>query len=123
TADGEVKILDFGIARRTRPAEGAASTYTEDSAHAIAGTPQYMAPEAHLGGAVDARTDIFSLGAVFYELLTGIRPFAGPTYAAVVDRVLNDVPPPVVDLRPDAGIALSAMVGRMLDKDPARRFA
>ncbi len=123
TRDGQVKILDFGIARRSGTAEGMGTTTTENLASGIAGTPPYMAPEAHLGGAIDQRTDIFALGAVFYELLTTRRPFQGATYAALVDQVLNLEPPPVSELNPAAGSALSSVVARMLAKDPAQRFA
>ena len=123
THDGEVKILDFGIARRSGTGEGRLTTTATSLTSDIAGTPQYMAPEAHLGGTVDQRTDIFALGAVFYELLTTQRPFRGSTYAAVVDQVLNAEPPPVVELNPAAGLELSNLVTRMLAKDPAQRFA
>jgi tetratricopeptide (TPR) repeat protein/tRNA A-37 threonylcarbamoyl transferase component Bud32 len=123
TRDGQVKFLDFGIARRSGTLEGRITTTTESLASDIAGTPQYMAPEAHLGGTVDQRTDIFALGAVFYELLTTKRPFDGTTYAAVVDRVLNVDPPPVSDLIPAAGLELSNVVASMLAKNPAQRLA
>ena len=122
TRDGLVKILDFGIARRSGTAEGRITTTTESLGSGVAGTPQYMAPEAHLGGTVDQRTDIFSLGTVFYELLTTKRPFEGSTYAAVVNQVLNAEPPPVGELNPTAGSELSTVVARMLAKDPGRRF-
>jgi len=123
TRDGEVKILDFGIARRSGALKDQWTTTTESLTSSIAGTPQYMAPEAHLGGAVDQRTDIFALGVVFYELLSQKRPFQGPTYAAVVDQVLNAEPPPVSELNPAAGSDLSNVVARMLAKDPAQRFS
>ena len=123
TGTGEIKILDFGIAKRSERASGTADTLTAASTLGVAGTPQYMAPEAHLGGAVNERTDIFSLGVVFYELLTGKRPFEGPTYAAVVDKVLHATPPPVLDCNPAATPELSRVVERMLAKDPSQRFA
>jgi len=123
TGDGEIKILDFGIARRSERATGTAPTLTATSMYGIAGTPQYMAPEAHLGGTVNERTDIFSLGVVFYELLTTKRPFEGPTYAAVVDKVLHTTPPPVLEQNPAAGPELSRVVAKMLARDPSERFA
>jgi tetratricopeptide (TPR) repeat protein/tRNA A-37 threonylcarbamoyl transferase component Bud32 len=123
TREGQVKILDFGIARRSGGGEGGITTSADSLASDVAGTPAYMAPEAHLGGTVDQRTDIFALGAVFYELLTRRRPFEGSTYAAVVNHVLNVEPPPVAELNPEAGPGWSAVVARMLAKDPERRFA
>ena len=122
TRSGEIKILDFGIAKRSESVTATGTTLTEASTIGVAGTPQYMAPEAHLGGVVDERTDIFSLGVVFYELLTAKRPFDGPTYAAVVDQVLHATPPPVIDSNPGAGPALSRVIERMLAKDRRQRF-
>ena len=127
TRDGQIKILDFGIAKRAETSEGKApaisTTSTDLNARAIAGTPQYMAPEAHYGGKIDERTDIFALGAVFYELLTTRHPFAGTDYDAVIDQIMNTTPPPVVGLNPAAGAALSDVVTKMLAKDPAARYA
>ena len=124
TPEGVVKILDFGIAKRAESdAPGATTTVSENASQGIAGTPQYMAPEAHLGGVVDERTDIFSLGVVFYEMLTAKKPFDGTSYAAIADRVLNATPPPVAESNPAAGVALSDAIDRMLARDPAQRFA
>src|SRR2546426_1151524 len=122
TPEGEVKILDFGIARRVGLA-GTTLATTESVSGSISGTPQYMAPEVHLGGAADERTDIFSMGAMFYEMLTSKRPFGGPTYGAVLDQVLHATPAPVSELNPAAGLALSEVVAKMLAKDPDQRFA
>ncbi len=125
TPGGQVKFLDFGIARRRAGGMEATTTTTvgDSRAGTIAGTPQYMAPESLLGQPVDERADVFALGAVFYEMLTGRRPFEGETFAAVVDRVLNSHPDAVETLNPAAGAGLSAVVDRMLAKDPAARFA
>jgi tetratricopeptide (TPR) repeat protein/predicted Ser/Thr protein kinase len=129
TRDGQVKILDFGIARRAEaqggsPAPGVTTaTTTESRAAVIAGTPRYMAPEAHYGGRIDTRTDIFSLGAVFYELLTARSPFAGPTYEVVLDRVMNTTPEPASDVNRSVGPRLAAVIARMMAKDPAQRYA
>ena len=126
TREGRIKILDFGIARRTETPEGRGSitisTTSEQRAAVIAGTPQYMAPEAHYGGRIDRRTDIFSLGTVFYELLTTRNPFAGPTYDDVLDLVMNSVPAPVSETNPAVGPALSATISKMIAKDPAQRY-
>jgi len=128
TVGGQIKILDFGIARRPDAPEGEAlgpaTTMTaEGRALVIAGTPQYMAPEAHYGGRIDARTDIFSLGTVFYELLTAQHPFAAPTYQGVLERVMTHDPPPVGDVNAAVGPALSGVIARMMVKDQAHRYA
>jgi tetratricopeptide (TPR) repeat protein len=123
TREGEVKILDFGIARRAPSAEGFASTSTEGDSSRGAGTLPYMSPEAHVGGSVDERSDVFALGVVFYEMLTGRRPFAGPTYGALLEQMLNTEPPPVLSLNAEAGLDLSAVVARMLARQAGDRFA
>jgi eukaryotic-like serine/threonine-protein kinase len=128
TGEGQIKILDFGIALRAEASEDAAATRTtttteEMEKHVIAGTPQYMAPEAHYGGKIDERTDVFSLGAVFYEMLTGRHPFDGATYMDVLKQIMNTIPPPVSEFNPAAGPALSSVIARMLAKDPAERHA
>src|SRR5262245_22091883 len=127
TPDGRIKILDFGIARRAEMEHGTPTAVTtimtiEGRAPLIAGTPQYMAPEAHYGARLDARADIFSLGTLFYELLTGRNPFAGPSYDAVLERVMNAVPVPASDVNPSVGPGLSAVIARMMAKDPAERY-
>ncbi|HET9326862.1 MAG TPA: serine/threonine-protein kinase, partial [Candidatus Eisenbacteria bacterium] len=123
----EIKILDFGVAGRAEgsaPATGITSTVTDLDARTIAGTPHYMAPEAHYGGRIDERTDIFSLGVVFYELLSGHHPFGGPeaTYEEVLDRVMNTVPLSLTRLNPEVSTELSDVVTRMMAKDPAQRY-
>jgi serine/threonine-protein kinase len=120
---GLVKILDFGIAKRSGRFTTSSSTFTSADAPGFAGTPEYMAPEAHLGTGVDERTDLFSLGVVFYELLTGQQPFAGATYPAVLNHVLHTVPPPVHEANPEAGPTLSALIATLMAKDPAERPA
>jgi len=126
-ADGQIKILDFGIARHTETPAGATGTVplttTATGERVISGTPQYMAPEACYGGRIDERTDIFSLGVVFYELLTGLQPFMGPTLDVVFQRVMTAIPPPVAEANPAAGPALSEAIAKMLAKDPDHRQA
>jgi tetratricopeptide (TPR) repeat protein len=129
TGDDQIKVLDFGVAQRVaspdRPTMSITSTATEAHANLVAGTPHYMAPEAHYGGRIDERTDIFSLGVVFYELLAGVHPFGPPDapYEAVLDRVMNTVPAPLTDLRPEVGEELSALIARTLAKDPSQRIS
>jgi serine/threonine-protein kinase len=130
TGDGRIKILDFGISRRPDAPEGApapaatvsATTITmEGQSAVIAGTPQYMAPEAHYGGRIDERTDIFSLGTVFYELLAAENPFAAPGYSQVLERVMTRVPPPLDEVNASAPPALAGVIAKMMAKNPAER--
>src|SRR5262245_17476786 len=127
THGGEIKILDFGIALRSERHPGEVgsddSTSSVEQARRPAGTPRYMAPEAHYGGNIDERTDIFSLGAVFYEMLTARHPFEGGGFQTVLDHIMNSVPEPVSRLNPAAPESLSCVIERMLARDPARRYA
>ncbi|WP_437308214.1 serine/threonine-protein kinase [Sorangium sp. So ce388] len=112
-----VKLLDFGLARgKDAPAVTGAGS--------LVGTPSYMAPEQVRGaGSPDARTDLFALGAVLFECVTGRAPFTGADTEAVLIKILVERPPPVRELRPLAPPALEALVARMLSKDPAGRPA
>jgi serine/threonine-protein kinase len=127
TRGNEIKMLDFGIAgRATRigdaPLEGA-TTATTELHRGPAGTPLYMAPEAHYGGRIDERTDLFSLGAVFYEMLTAQHPFAADSYEHVLERIMNTTPKPASEWNPAVTPELAGVVERMLARDPAQRFA
>ena len=112
--DGGVKVTDFGVARIE------SSTLT--AAGAVLGSIRYMAPEQMMGEPVDARADIFSLGAMAYELLTGQAPFPGKTITEVVSMVVNGahVPPLLVDSRLPEG--LNAVFGRVLSASAAERY-
>ena len=112
--NGQVKILDFGLARRA--ADGAATDV-------IMGTPYYMSPEQAQGERATKRSDIFSLGAVFYELVTGRRPFTGATIPAVLFAVVHRDPEPVGRIVPEVAGSLDALVSRALQKKPDDRFA
>ena len=118
-AQGRPKLADFGLARSAGDAERL--TATGD----ILGTAWYMAPEQAFGGPedVDARADVYSLGAVLYEMLTGRPPFDGARAAAVLKRIETEIPaaPSRVDPALDPG--LDRLVGKALEKDPARRYA
>jgi tRNA A-37 threonylcarbamoyl transferase component Bud32 len=112
--NGQIKIMDFGLARR---AEDAAAS------GALMGTPYYMAPEQIQGERATARSDIFSLGAMFYEMLCGRRPFTGPTIPAVLFAVAHKDPPPLAERAPDLPPGLASVVMRALSKDPNARYA
>ncbi len=108
--DGTVKLMDFGLmAQLGQPATGG-----------ISGTPGYMAPELVRGGAIDGRTDLYALGCLAYELLTGALPFTGRVLDVVRAHVGTPVPP-LARRRPDAPEQLVALVHRLLEKDPAAR--
>jgi serine/threonine protein kinase len=112
---GRVKILDFGLAR---PVD-ADKELTRSGA--VVGTPAYMAPEQARGQKVDSRTDLFSLGAVMYQLCTGDIPFQGPTAMAVLLALATEEPTPVRERNPEVPEPLAALIHSLLAKDPARR--
>ena len=110
-----VKLTDFGLARAT---DDVAITRTGD----IAGTPQYMSPEQAEGKPADHRGDLFSLGSVLYAMCTGRPPFRGETAVTVLRKVCDETPRPIREVNPAIPAWLAAIVDRLLEKDPARRF-
>jgi tetratricopeptide (TPR) repeat protein len=112
---GHVKILDFGLARV------AASEMTKTGT--VMGTPHYMSPEQVRGQKADARSDVFSLGAVFYELLSHHRPFEADSVHGVLFQILEQEPEPLRKWEPEVPQGAVALVERALSKDPARRYA
>ena len=114
--DGEPKVTDFGIAR-SLDVEGVTQSGT------VVGTSNYIAPEQATGQPVDVRTDVYSLGAVLFELLTGDVPFEGDSFVAVAMQHLHQPAPSVLDRRGDVPSRLALAVDRALEKDPADRFA
>jgi eukaryotic-like serine/threonine-protein kinase len=122
TTGGKIKILDFGVAKRLAPAGDADATPSIASQPAtFSGTPAYMAPEVLLEKGSDKRSDIFSLGIVFYEMLAGRHPFRADSYMATIDRILHEIPKPVHQLNPQIPEQVGHVVSRMLAKDPAKR--
>ena len=128
TRDGRVKVLDFGLSKADAGefpiglSQGATMAVPLSSDGQVMGTIPYMAPEQIRGERVDARTDLFALGIVLYELLAGKRPFGGATSADVSSAILRDLPPPVRAARVDLPADIERIVGRCLEKDPERRF-
>ena len=114
-SDGRLKVTDFGIAR------SGASQMTE--AGSIVGTAQYLSPEQARGAPVDPRSDLYSLGIVLYEMLTGAVPFSGDTPVEIAMKHLSQVPEPPSTLRPQVPHDLDAVVMRALAKDPDQRYA
>ena len=127
TSDGHVKILDFGLARSTSLLSGAAATSAPTEAGAtepgaILGTAGYMSPEQVRGTPADTRSDIFSLGAVLYEMLTGQRAFSRATPGESLAAILRDQPPEPSRTAPDLPAGLDRIVARCLEKSPDERF-
>jgi dienelactone hydrolase len=124
THDGRVKILDFGLAKSTAILEPEVTTMTRATADGVLlGTLHYMSPEQAAGGAVDHRSDQFSLGVVLYELLCGRRPFEGSSQATVISAILRDEPRSLSGLRPGLPKRIERIVRRCLEKDPEKRHA
>jgi Tol biopolymer transport system component len=127
TSEGRVKILDFGLAKQGPPIEGGEFSSSPTAAPptspgAMIGTVGYLAPEQARGDAVDHRADIFSLGAVLFEMLTGRRAFDGRSAAELLSSVLRDEPPPPSQTDPLVPKALDLIVLHCLEKRPDERF-
>ena len=126
--DGIIKVLDFGIAKLTERASPPADTKrpsptnVNTKAGAVLGTTRYMSPEQARGLEVDARTDIFSLGVVLYELVTGRAPFEGPSPNDVIAAILTKEPPPFSDYSLDVPDELERIITKALEKDREERY-
>ncbi len=122
------KLLDFGLARITPPSRSMSDLSSPTMSRpitaegTIVGTFQYMAPELLEGGEADARSDIFSFGAVLYEMATGRRPFDGRSQASLIAAILKETPRPISALMPLSPPALDRVVSRCLEKDPDDRW-
>jgi serine/threonine-protein kinase len=117
-ADGHARVADFGVARAIEVAAGRGLTQTG----LAVGTPAYMSPEQAMGGPVDARSDVYALGCVLYEMLAGEPPYTGPTAQAVIAKRLSEPVPHVGTLR-QVPPRIEAAVSRALARNPADRFA
>ena len=115
TADDTVKITDFGTAKILQFGT------TQQTAH-VMGTPSYMSPEQVKGRAVDGRSDIFSLGVMLYEMVTGEKPFPGQNITTVIYKIVNEDPVPPRQIDPSIHPGISSVVMRALQKEPEQRY-
>jgi TolB-like protein/Tfp pilus assembly protein PilF len=129
TREGRLKVLDFGLAKLVAVDSDPNVTSTPTASRAdltgegtVFGTVAYMSPEQARGGKVDARSDVFSLGVVLYEMLTGDRPFKGASSVDILSSILRDWPPPVTELRADLPPHVGRILRRCLAKDPHDRY-
>jgi serine/threonine protein kinase/predicted Zn-dependent protease len=129
--DGYVKVLDFGLAKLTEPDSGRdeikthatrASSDFETRSGMVLGTVNYMSPEQVRGQKLDGRSDLFSLGVVLYELVTGHRPFSGDTWHHTLVAITDAEPPPIARDLPGAPTALQEIISRALAKNRERRY-
>src|SRR5450830_1255513 len=126
TGEGRVKLLDFGLAKRTDPATGSGSRLQTVDKHTepgtVMGTVRYMSPEQVRGEAVDHRSDIFSFGAVLYEMLSGRQAFGRDTAADSMSAILKEDPPEIAASASGSSPALQRIVQHCLEKKPGERF-
>lgn len=128
TSRNQVKVLDFGVAKLLESADGDLGVGTTDTGLAatldghLVGTVHYMSPEQALGHTVDQRSDLFSLGVVLYEMLTGRLPFTAPAITGVIDRIAHHEPSPATSFNHQIGPALDHVVRKLLEKKPEERY-
>jgi len=120
SSEGQVKILDFGVAKHLPRSD---QSSTVDRAGTFAGTPAYMSPEVLLEQAPDGRADIFSLGVVFYEVLTGQHPFMAGSFVATTDRIRGETPASIRIFNRSVSRDLEALVNKAMAKDAGNRYA
>jgi eukaryotic-like serine/threonine-protein kinase len=113
---GEVKLMDFGIARMAEATEGMTQ------AGLIVGTPHYMSPEQVQGKQLDPRSDVYSMGVLIYEMVCGRKPFTSSSLTGVLTAHITEAPRPPIDVRPEIGREINAIILRCLAKDPKDRY-
>jgi len=125
TNQGRIKVLDFGLAKLDPgpPADVTTTCFDQTAAGVVVGTLAYMAPEQLAGKPADSRSDVFSLGLVLYEMAAGHHPFQGRTATALVLAIAQEMPAPLLELRPALPAGLVRLIGSCLEKDPGRRLA
>jgi len=116
TGDGQVKITDFGLAKLHQ------SQTQQTVASTLLGTPLYMSPEQAIGENVDGRSDLFSLGTMCYEMITGTQPFLGDNYAVVIQNIINGNIPPPSRIRKSIEREIESIIMKALCKEPSKRF-
>lgn len=121
TPKGAVKVLDFGLAKLL-DVSGTEETRTVEETQRLMGTVPYMSPEQAYGKTLDTRTDLWSLGVVYYETLTSQRPFHGDSAVGVLKAITEETPKPVTEIRADAPQRTDEIVGHALEKNPADRY-
>ncbi|MCZ6856847.1 MAG: protein kinase, partial [Gemmatimonadetes bacterium] len=130
TGDGHAKILDFGLAKLTEPSGSTGTDSTpplsptnlETSAGTVLGTAGYMAPEQVEGKTVDHRADLFSLGTLIYEMVTGSQPFAGRSSVETLQRIVHETPVAVTEIKSELPNQLEWVLEKLLAKDPVDRY-
>jgi eukaryotic-like serine/threonine-protein kinase len=122
TTSGQVKVLDFGVAKNL-PSHPGATTSNTRSGPEFAGTLYYMAPEVVCEKESDSRSDIFSLGIVFYEAIAGSNPFRAKTFLETCERILHEDPLPLGELNPKSPAEFDRIVAKMIAKNPSQRYS
>ena len=128
TPRGEVKVLDFGLAKFLQPPTGAGAavdshiTFEQTMAGMVLGTASYMSPEQALGRTVDPRSDLFSLGVVLFEMVTGRLPFEGRSFGEIVDAIVNQTPPAAARFNYEVTPPIDSIIRKALEKNPDFRY-
>jgi len=122
-AFGEIMVIDWGLAKRIAGGPADAAALNATTTGTVKGTPAYMAPEQARGERIDARADVYAIGAMLYQVLTGVAPFGDRSASEVLDAAALELPEPVEQLQPRAPADLVAITRRAMARDPADRYA